>query len=451
MKKFGLKVPVGHPIELPSSGNKKISEVSLELATAECASDIASWIVDDQELRWLGGGAVSTREAEILKWINEAIIAFRILAQDQACGFITVQRGAFGIVGSGFEIGRLLIAPKFRRKGIGSAVTGHVDRHLHQMLDMFQNGSLEADTLHCYFDGVCHEEMLVQCSSAGAEVLMRSFRDNQAALRLLRKLPLRTLKDSSKKPDNSHLWFTSKLRSVQRGPASAIEARRNNAKMSMVRLAALSGIKQSTISNLEKGIRRPSWENYRSLMGILSVSEVDYVKMALEFFEEDLPEHIVQAGSVFESLADDKKDKWIISDILAETQDYEVFKRSVEAIRKGYKRYYFTPHDKDYSDIRNLMGNFRSELGSGISAMPIRFYRAPEYLCHLRLVFENVDTVGMSVENATAAGPNRTRVSLDHEAAKNIVRKLRGEMEFLKRDPSRREGFSIYPLDFDTI
>lgn len=397
-------------------------------------SVIRSWIRDEEELAWLGGDLGGTADEHVARWTRASHAPFVLTYRDERAGERPVafaNLAPFGpdSLGAGpeLEVGRLVVDPSWRRRGLGSTLL----RHLSGVAAVVSSRGF----------------------GSGGEPHARVCHDNEAALAMVRRLPF--VRDeppawAGSEETRIYEWFhfRSHARPSLLGPA--VRDLRDRRGLSQAILAFQCGVQRATINMIEAGKRNPSIEVLRSLCAVLAETELDRVRLLLASIGEP-PSRSLRAYEPLSSPSGiDHDDLWILADELAEALDARFAEISRQAIALGRNRWYFVPPSVLRERGPELLDLFR---GQGITPemrqRHLRLYEAPSLFCQLRVEVRNprqFDADSVSVE-----GEDHSRVPMSMDRAKALLLNLRTIVTAID-DRSRRgehgalHGFSLcYP------
>lgn len=340
-------------------------DLKIRSAEQRNASIIAGWFTGD-DFRLLGGAKSKDRTATIREWIAGSLAAFLLYRGDEPVAFLVIELNVDGPANANLtpepdsqdrlELGRLIVHPDYRGQGFATSLLVHVyDAYLESIKDRAEDE--------------CH-------------LLLRTYSNNHKCIGLLNRLPTRRI-DAQ---DDGFVWFTLPGLPSRRDAwiGKLIARGRERLKISQQRLAYLGGMDSSTLGMIETGQRKLRVDDAGRLLSVLYKDPVDELELAAGLLGVGFDR---AAWRVHESLSNElveHQSLWIFADVLAEEDDGPL-KLSIEMIGRKFDRYYFVPVEYPQSTIQRICRRFSSELDVATLNERVRFYRAPDSICHLRL------------------------------------------------------------------
>lgn len=416
----------------PSSyySKKKIdiswSKVGIRKASSEDISILKTWLKGDKEIEWIGALKDKSLEEQFSDWITNSLCSCVLTYKPSPSKKTTIPVAFANIALFGndqsepdIEIGRLVVAPDYRRRGFGSTLLRHL-------------ASLAAQSLAAssFYDNFTH---------------IRTCKDNVVAIEMINKLPFNQLNApgwASSHDMNAHFWFRFRNNVKPSKIGTQIRTIREEMELSQAMLAFYCGVKRPTINMIESGRRKPSFDLLRTLSYVLCKTEIERVKFLLAAIG-DLPSlslHSYKPLSKEKPL--DNDNLWVITDWLAETIDAEILESSRGALRKGKERWFFIPHGKWAEEGSNLIELFGSPMiDKEMLKKHLRIFEAPEVLCRLRLAITNPKQ--KEAENVSVEGENGNRVPLSKDIASQLLMSIRKIVLALEDKAKRGEQIEI--------
>jgi len=422
--------------------NRKSDRIVVRKAAREDVSLIKSWIHDAQEFEWLGGETYSNFGQEVTSWICSQYGAF-VLEKHSKNGertplaFASIQE--FGSADNEIEAGHLVVDRNYRNKNVGRT-----------FIDYLAISVANSENIK---DFIVNARVLK--SNAAAKAMFKHSLFN-----------LRPTPDWAPQEPPCE-WYRCTLH------VSPVEVAETVAKFRKIRrydqstLGAICGVTRETITALENGRMKPGWDVLYRLAAGLGRTRREHHDILLAMFGEQLGNEFVDTTTIEQELGGKRKHLmhlWVIVDEPAELTDAMVLEGSVEALMKGFQRYYFLPPGKWQGPAgegikTRILTTVKRSISEGVgwprSLSCLRFYEAPAALCSLRIAIHNpsqdVPRTGTKPEEVTIGGGEGRRVPLDPTRAEDLMRQLhRVVMELqdqAKRDTAREnrqsEGFRL--------
>lgn len=410
-------------------GDRTIArELSLRKATIDDAEMIAAYFDDevnasgDADFKKIGGKGQQDRVSEIRSWIEDspatliAELDKNVNGQLEFCALISVQvlpiEAAPTVKGEVkskkyLEVGRLIVHRDFRRMSIGSTLTAYVEVKTHEYL--------KSDATDEFDD-----------------VIMRVQKSNRSAHRMLRRLPVNRIIDTSEdRLDRLHAWYSSFVKRGGHLFGGVVDDLMEVCDISTSSLAKRVGASESHLRQILDGKKFPGREMMIRMSNVLCDDEEERVRFAYAFANSSVPRTLHFSTPLSpQSESDDgvrrqRVNLWIASDDFLETIDPNALKTVRDAVENGFYRIYFTPYSRDHSTVK-LMSKQLSTLPEEHRAR-IGMYQAPEELCALRVAVEGIDEEnigGFDSAKVSVAGPGGSRVNISDDSARKLIAKM---------------------------
>jgi transcriptional regulator with XRE-family HTH domain/ribosomal protein S18 acetylase RimI-like enzyme len=399
----------------PRRRDKKggVGPLRIEQVDKSEAARIAAW-VSRNELFLVGGTPERQVAIQVKEWMERQLGGFILKAAGEPVAFINLE--PFGIPGAGSsacELGRLIVHKPARDAGYGTALTRHVLLNTWRFLDK-------------------HNDV-------ATNVVMRVRRENDYGIRIVRKLPLRAF--SRAEPiDPACEWFLPYDRQRTIAFGRLVRSLRREMSLSQKELAFYCAVSASMINAIESGTRHASYEVLQKLISVLGVGRKQF-ELISAYIAEETPRLLIPQ-SLEETLAEDDEDLWVISDVVGETFFPQYLDRSVSALRKQRKRYFFVPTQDVATDLKRSFGQM---LDGDLTKYKLRVYVAPKPLCNFRIAIrspENRDT-----RSGTLSGGGFMRIPIDRTVLDNMtedIMQVIGNIEITSGE--KIQGFTKFDL-----
>ncbi len=364
-----------------TEAEKAQGHLQIRRAERRDAETVALWVnADPKELQNLGGSPKVPAQEQIEEWIASSLsgyvleerrlpVAFMVLEENDdgpALSKLKIE----GLVGSpvAVEYGRLIVRRDYRKRGYGTTM----------FMQFFR----------------AYSALVQQKEVKDAYIVARTNKNNEEGVGLFRRLPLKIVRPLI---HPLYHWYTSLDLVTQLGPS--IAERRKKLEFSQQKLAYLAGMDVSTLGMVELGQRKLRLEDARRLQSVLCdtpIEEFEFAVQLLGWYGES------EIWSPSQPLAGEldhiNQDVWIMSDRLAENTIDHALEKAIDAVKNNRSRYYFVPHGYSNDLLKRLFRRFVRGVGANNLHLlnNVRFYRAPDLLCILRLSIHNAarDTIG---------------------------------------------------------
>jgi transcriptional regulator with XRE-family HTH domain/ribosomal protein S18 acetylase RimI-like enzyme len=398
-------------------------KITVRRAEKNDARIIASWATNRDEVAFIGEFGEILPENKVHQWINNALGAFVLeyLKQKTPVAFANIS--LLENNKQKFEVGRLLVAPEWRRMGLGSSLL----QHLCSML-----GEIRSDP---------------HLASIGRGVtLARVVAQNNIGIRLIEALPFRKETKVTNLPDSTICkWYRYLDGSEVSRFGKEVRTLREKIGISQEYLAFQVGLKRTTINMIELGQRFPSFGSLPKICTILGRENQDQrIKLLLAAIGEEREKYVYPSIS---EEHDASQDLWVITDKLAELEPelQSYLLDSIHALESSFDRYYFLPLGAWDKQGKILFEKFRSaNVNENTLSQHFRFYETDdEALCVLRVAIENPKSLGKI--KATIGGEGYTRVPLDAEQSSRLRDFIKSKIDKLEANQKIKGYHSCFP------
>lgn len=396
--------------------------------------EVSSWIEDGNQFGYLGGDAAAfeAREQAVRRWTSEGYGGFLLLADvsgnTERIGFINVQQPVPGNE-TQLEIGRLVIAPQWRRQGFGRLLVDHIAEAL----------------------------ATISVDGAGMVVNARTSSENWIATRLFKgSLLLRAQPPSWATEGTQYIWWVLQTATKCKfGPALASFRRLRG--ITQEALARSADITRPTLSQFENP-NHPAFPSHSTLLKLihaLRLNQKERASLMLALIGDDASnlQFTEPLDSELDRGARHRFDLWVLSSEVAEASDERILSETETALREGFQRYYFVPPGR-WDDIRMrvivpLIKKLTVNQSSGTNEIleHLRLYEAPSALCAMRVAIKDARTPRLgdpTAQEVSVCAPNGMRALLDDQAGNELVREVARIVKTIERVPAQQvEGFRL--------
>lgn len=420
---------LGKPLSKKSPHKERIKwdKVHLRIANAKDADLIAGWI-EGNDLQWLGG-STSAKE-DFRDWISHSFAAFILLYPGNSEQLEEVAFANIAPLGPfspalDVEIGRLIVPEPWRWRGFGTSLLHYLSRATVYVLS-----TLNRFDKHIY---------------------MRVHKDNTHGLSMLKLLPY----DENTPPagitsdeSKTYEWFMFRPSATPSKFGQLTSSLRKERGLSQQLLAFQCGVTRATINMIENGRRNPSVELLQSLCVILGKTEITRIAMLLSLIGDTPSSSLSSLTTLTQEQSPRSENLWVITDWIAEVSGAGsgFLDELTKALLSGKERWYFIPSGlfkHEGKQLLNLLEN--RHIHPDVVSRYLRFYEAPDILCHLRIAIH--DPVDFGAKAVTIEGKNNTRVFLPETSISGFVQYIRRVVGSLEKTAHKEyAGFSrLYP------
>lgn len=425
-------------------------ELGIREAQLADASIVKAWF-GEREFEWLGGAscgglpaAPEEIESAIVRWIEDALSAFVLMAKGEPVAFMVVEHNPnegpeLGEEGAlpgmpRLELGRLIVRPgnHYRQQGYATTLLMHVYR---AYLEYAGDDRLRA-----------------------GHMVLRTAHDNKVCREFLRKLPLRLVRSST---DPLYRWYAPPniFMYQQDEIGKRIKELRDDRGLTQSRLAYLVGMDSSKLAMIETGSRPLKFKDASRLLSVLMSDPIEEMAMACHLLGFDFRRAAWRYNESLLAEISKPQSLWIFSDRLAEQdrraeQDgRNALEQSAAAIKDRYKRFYFIPSTFSDKDLAKICAYFRDALlYSGKVSLDelrdrVRFYSAPRLLCSLRLVVHNPEPDVHNADKLTVADGSDSRWRMEvsgksTKMTKDFVERVSDILRDIEEEGGQVDGFA---------
>lgn len=435
----------GPPMAKEASGRSQQEAIDwpgaeIRLASESDISTISEWVSASRK-EWIGLSSDAAVDDEIAQWITSSVAACVLdyaplgavadtarprsrgkkirRPHGKAVAFATIVATTESEHVPQIEVGRLVVAPGWRRKGFGSAITWHLARAARKTLcDMRFRDS--AVYVRVHKDNLpCHQLVLGLPFVAVENVHEHRFMDEVPEC----------------------LWYRDTLSPWPVLMGEVLPLLRARSRTTHSDLAFSCGVNRATINMIESGLRHPSLELLRNICLLLHLPEIDSATLLLSAI-----------GQKMENLASydrfsptDKHNLWIISDVIAELVDPPTFAATRRALERRCDRWFFIPAGTWEHQGRKLEARLTSketmddDAYDNFSAQVerhLRIYEAPPILCQFRI--EIRDPGRASATTMTVEGEREWRIPVGSGRMEAIVSALQNAVMSVEYESGRQ-------------
>jgi transcriptional regulator with XRE-family HTH domain len=426
-------------------------------ASAGLIDSIAGWIGHYHYLD-LGGTEDIPAPEKIRGWIvgENAFVLLKYAGRNdsspEVLAFATV---AFARTASfAVEVGRLIVPTEERNIGIGQAFLSNLAQ-------------------------------AVALSFRGAQIYARLSKRNPEALYMMYSISRfervefaivdSSILDLVKKPETvpKYVWFkwNNHGELVDTSFGSEFRKEREQRKISQQIVAQRASISREALNQIENG-GNPHHDNVNRLLDALSISSPLGSKAKLNLLcslhKVALPADLLfaEAQNGNDDIDPTSESRWIISDRPDEAIEDEEFGQCVDAILKGYSRYFFIPSGAFHSPygnilIQRIVAALIERIGpkhiNANALLNLRIYSAPSCLCRQRLVIRGIESTSgrpTRFRSMSMSGPVEQRIPIDASQSilifNDICDAIRPSFKAGMKSRERTillDGFIYLPLD----
>lgn len=459
------------------SGKELIDQGSIKMAVSPAlyhpkmivakrshVAEIASWIQNEEELRWLGGeeGKLSFAD-NVEQFMRNADGAFVVEvrtstaagmnASTKPIAFFAIQPVKSDI-DQAREFGRLIVKPDYRDRGLGKAIVKTVIDKLCSTSSAEREVSLKGKTV----------------SYPQISLLARCLKDNDVGQKLFSHtwMSLDEKPWLQKKSDGYAIWY-SFLASPKVRVAPLLKTyRKYNRKWKLTQgeLGERIGTHRQLIAQYEscKNKKLPSLQTLTRYVKELELNSDEKAALLFALINESAPTQGIKDGRVELDRYQKFYDLWIASDEFYESEGGDALRASAQAISNGFDRAYFIREDT-WGNIQATVVNPISRLvrpkggnvsGDALVNKHLKVIAAPVELYALRLALV-YPPIQLSREHnprdqqpktiVTAGGLGGSRFDVLDDGAQHITKKLVDIVLALGKYPSEKiDGYKqLFP------
>lgn len=408
----------------PLSGDKRYrTHVDWDTVGIRAVSDndvttIARWVGSAKEASWLGSREERLTEVELKAWIDESffacVLTLRHAAYESstdAVAFATLAPVDGAEDSKAVELGRVVVAPRWRHHGFGTTLIRFMATAAHQR---------------------------------GARVHLRSNPDNAIMHRLLEALPCEPLP----RPVVGHgeIWYLYGARPTGNPKlGQAVQGLRRARRLKQSDLAHYCRVNRATINAIEAGRKNASSSLIMELYRLLCRSDAERVTFLFASVNAPSPMLISDTDVLRDELASQQfQDLWVMTDTPMETLDNAFLEATREAVHANKQRWYFVPPGLGAQTAKFFTDELSSVDEDSVKAN-LRVYEAPAVLCQLRI---EVRAPGvMNAQRVSIEGPQRHRIALAVDRAVAVTVTINQAVQRMARRPHEQgpEWRCIYP------
>ncbi len=405
------------------------SEFGLRRARPEDADAVRSWIASPTEARFVGASTFPVPKSEVSSWIEDSVEAFILQQREpevegpraRTVGFINIAPADRDVAAAEFEIGRLVVAPDSRRRGVAATLA----RYAHERaLQKFESRHATSPRLPPW--------------PGHALAVSRVHTDNLAGQRVARVLRMGPAIETETGSAYSTTWFRYPLQPRPPRLGSIVQRLRLARGLSPSDLAFLCSMSAPALNMLESGKRRVSLARLERIASAVAESSLDVVTLALAGIGRAPGDDVLVHERLPNAPVTADVDLWILSDTLAELTLQTYYEATVKAIRAGRTRWYFLPPGGWESSGRLLLARLERDVERRALEASVRIFEAPASLCHLRLAIHNPGP--QRAESITVIGPNDRRIPVPDSQAAGVLRGLWEEITRMDAEFDHRAG-----------